>query len=383
MIAFALFVSTLFGAAPARADAASDLALALRQERAGDAQAAVATLDEMVRRAPDGALADDALLHAGRILEERLGRPADALVRYRELTVRFARSRLARRAQARVDLLEAQLPAGEQAVVELAAILATPDAQLARGVARMERFLARRPEPDRALAERARLWLGGAYARIGRPGRALAQWERVVRDSHDRPAATRALSSIGDEYVALGRPDEAERAFGRLARLPGGAARAARGLQAVRRARIRRDVSRAAAGGVALFVVVLGLWVARRGGMRALAPSVEVAFLTPVFGLLLLLGWGALSRTDSSAPGAWQLVVALRGMAGIALGGIVLSHVGGAFARVVLAGERRRWVTVAMPTALALVSLSFVALVIEATGLGPFVLETLRAGATP
>jgi len=364
---------------PVLADGARDLPRALRQERDGDAAGALETIDAVLRESPDGGLADDALFHAGRILEERLARPAEGLARYRELLARFPQSRLARRAATRADALEATLPAGEAAQVELEQILATPDAELAAGVRRMEALLARRalgPGPT----ERALLWLGGAHVRLGQPGRGLARWEEVVRGSRGRPAAVEALAAIGSTYRDLGRPAEAERAYRRLAAMPGGRERAERGRQAVAAVRARRDLARGVGALLAVVVVVLAGLVVRGRGWAGLAPGLELAFLAPVLLFLFGLGAAAWLRADARSPGAWQLAASLRAVAGIGLGGLVLAHLGAAVARSGV-GPARRWVVIALPAGLAVMSILLVALTLEVTGLGPFVLETLRAGA--
>lgn len=369
----------LGGATSARADGARDLPRALRQEREGDPAGALAAIEGVLREAPDGALADDALFHAGRILEERLARPAEALSRYRELVARFPNSRLARRAETRAGALEATLPAGEAALVELQAILATPDAQLGVGVRRMEALLARRAL-GLASRDRALLWLAGAQVRLGQPGRALARWEQVARESRGRPAAVEALAAMGATYRDLGRPAEAERAYRRLASIPAGRSRAARGLASVAAARTRRDLARGAAVALALVAVVIAGTVVRRRGWAGLAPGAELAFLAPVALFLFGLGLAAWLRTDDRAPGAWQLGASLQAIAILGAGGVLLSHLGGALARSG-DGPARRWVFFALPAGLAALSIVLVALTLEATGLGPFILETLRAGA--
>jgi tetratricopeptide (TPR) repeat protein len=380
MSALVSLLLALGGATIAQADGARELPRALRQEREGDPAGALATIEGVLGEAPDGALADDALFHAGRILEERLARPAEALTRYRELLARFPHSRLARRAETRAAALEATLPAGEGSLVELETILATPDAELGAGVRRMEALLARGGALGRGPTERALLWLAGAHARLGQPGRALARWEQVARESRGRPAAIDALAAVGATTRDLGRPAEAERAYHRLASIPGGRTRALRGLATVAAARTRRDVARGAGIALAAITAVLAGIVVRRRGWAGLTPGAELAFLAPVLLSLLGLGLAAWLRADERAPSGWQLGASLRAIAIIGAGGLLLAHLGGALARS-WDGPARRWVFLALPAGLAVLSIVLVALTLETTGLGPFVLETLRAGA--
>jgi tetratricopeptide (TPR) repeat protein len=374
----------IFGApASAAADGSSDLAAALARERQGDPRGALAALDLLSSATPEGSFSDDALFHAGRILEDRLARPADALMRYHALEARFPHSRLARRGAARARALEAALPSGEARVVELREILGTPDVDLPGAIQRMESLLDRSPRAgglEGAAWERATLWLAGAYARRGQPGRALERWEQVVARDPRRPAARQALAAIGALDAAIGRPAAAERAFRRLARLPGGEAEAARGLAELEQVHTRRTVVYGLLVVLLLVVAALATVVVRKGGWSALAPSTEVALFGPVLLFLVGLCAAAWIRADEAAPNAWQLAAGLRAIAVVAAGGLVLSHLGGALARLLVVPGRRRWIRVALPAGIGVLSVLLVGLTLETSGLGPFVLETLRTG---
>ncbi|MBI2894702.1 MAG: tetratricopeptide repeat protein [Deltaproteobacteria bacterium] len=359
--------------AVALADAQVDLARALRMERAGDPEGAVRVLGEISRGA-GGELTDDALMQAGRILEDKLGRPAEALERYRELASRFPTSRLARRAVGRIAFLEPNLATGEAPLVELQSILGRPAARevLPGSIRRMERLLAL--NPDLAARDRALLWLAGAYKRVGQADKALGTYREVVRSAPRGRAGDRALEGIGETYLALGRVGEAERAFLDL-RARGARAAAAQGLGKVDGARRRLFGVRAAWGLVVLVVLVLfGAGVAK-AGRELLRPPIEVAFVAPLFALLL-----ALALAEQCGPGArsWQFAAAARAIGLMAAGGICLAFLGGVVAR---ARGVPRWLVALLPPSLALAAIAICLLALDATDLSTFVLETLRSGA--
>src|SRR5262249_19782732 len=82
--------------------------------RRGDAASAATAFDRLAEAADAGEYAVDALFGAAGLPEERLGEPAGGLARYQALVRRFPSSRLARRAQRRVDFLAPALAGGAE-----------------------------------------------------------------------------------------------------------------------------------------------------------------------------------------------------------------------------------------------------------------------------
>jgi tetratricopeptide (TPR) repeat protein len=366
-------------AKPARADEQGRFAQALRLERSGDAEGAVRILDGV--GSGEGPLADDALMQAGRILEEKLGRPAQALARYSELGERFPRSRLARRAASRVSFLSSNLSTGEGPLAEFQRIVSGTSGQdLGHTIARMQRLLAQ--HPGFPSADRGLLWLGGAYRRAGRTGKALDTFSEVTRRFPRSRSAARAQEEIGNTYLSLGRLGEAEAAF-RTLEARGDARTAARGgLLRAAAVRQRRATERAAWIGSVAAVGGLLFLAARKAGRQVLRPGVEVAFTAPLFGVLLLLAlaerWRATGGSAQAAPSAWQFAAATEAIAIMAAGGLVLAHLGGVLARTL---RPSRGVRLLLAPGLALAALAVCVLALDATGLASFVLETLRRGA--
>jgi tetratricopeptide (TPR) repeat protein len=180
--------------------------------RQGQDQEALALFLALHDRSPADTFADDALLEAARLYEEKLGEPARAAEVYERLLSLHPQSRLSLRAKRRAELLRENLgPGGRDAwaLAEYNRILfefaAHPRSE---SIARMEDLLARAPRF--AGAPRATFWLGSQYQKDGRLTQALATFRHIQSTWPESELARRAQKAEGDVLVLRGDFDGAE-----------------------------------------------------------------------------------------------------------------------------------------------------------------------------
>lgn len=385
LAARALVLSLAIGATAARTAPAAEppsptagqaeFEAAVAREASGDYAGAASALEELARRRPDDAFADDALFEAASLAEERLGDPQRAARLYGELLARYPSSRLQRRARARADFLARSLATGAEPLRVYQEILADyPRRPPAESLARMERLLAE--HPDFALADRALFWLGTAYVTAGRrtdAERALLALETKFPSSEYAPRGKRLR---GDLLLGAGHPLAARALYRELATHADPTVRAAgeEGLRDVRRAITRWTLFGL---GVAYFAgfVLVELVRLRRARRRAEAQTpaarrlpTELLFYAPIAALFTVA-----AATEHRAIG---LATAI-----IAAGGGLLVWLSGARTTAALAAgpvAPRPRLLRAVAVGAAALALAYVA--IQGAGLTDLVVETLRSG---
>jgi TolA-binding protein len=342
---------------------------ATAKEAAGDFAGAADALEALARAHPDDPFTADALFEAAVVSEEHLSDPARALRLYRQVVERFPRSRLERRARARVEFLESSLRTGEAPLREYQEILnGFAKRPPAESIARMEKLLA--AHPDFALADRALYWLGQTLAGERRYADADARLREVEQRFPSSEWARRAAKARGDLMLARGKPFEARRIFAELraraaANDPLTRAAADEGIANARTA-IRRAVEFVLAvvylAGYALYHL---LALARRKRWRV---PTELVYYLPIAALFV-----AAAATEARSIGLATF--------GIAAGGGVIVWLSSALAaarldeRPMRAGERALRVAGA-----ALAVLAVMVVAVQTTGLTDLVVETLRSG---
>lgn len=253
---------------------------AAQLERAGRTDEAAGAFEQFSRSYPGDELADDALLEAAQLREERLSDPEGALRLYRELAARFPQSRLVRRAQNRADFLATNLAAGAEPLRLYQAILADAAARPhAEALTRMAELVRR--YPTFPLVPHALFWMGTLYQADERWDEAIATYERVLDRHGDSEWAPRAQVAIGDIWLSRGEFDRARLAYQGLERFGGSWIATAE--QARKRLAAAARLPKIELGCVVLFCGILlgyGLRAFRRGE-RPTVP-LELKFYVPV-----------------------------------------------------------------------------------------------------
>jgi TolA-binding protein len=325
-------------------------------EGSGQAARAAAAFEQLAHDHPDDDLADDALLEAARMHEERLGDPTGALRLYDELVTRYPASRLARRAAGRVDFLRANIGDDPTALRDYQDIIANyPLRAHDDSCARMQKLLLLHPAFP--LAAQATFWLGQARQQDQHFDDALAAYDEILRRWPRTEWAPRAEKAIGDVWLTRGSFARARRAYDVLGARGGSSAEVAEyGRQAVHAAELRWGIWWLCTVVLAGFVVGYGSVIVRRRTRPAV--PLELKYYLPVGGMFV-------------AAGATEHIAVFRATTIIALGGAVVTF---------LLGQRppgrRLWHGLAAALAVAAV---FV-LAVESQHLGDMVIETWKTG---
>lgn len=350
--------------------AAADLA------QGGRAAEALEDFVALADRSPRDAFADDALLEAARLAEERLGDPRRALALYERLLREHPSSRLAVRAARRAEELRAGMGPDGRDAEALAAwheiLHGFASRPRAESIARAEALL--RERPDFAAAPRVVYWLGTVHAQDGRDAPALARFREVTARWPDSEWAAQARKAEGDVLLRRGDYEGARRAYESL-RGRGDPAldeTAAHALATLARERRRARLATACWGVLALFAAgslaaarrAAGSW---RGLARALArPPSEAIYLVPIVALFVLAG-----TTEHEAI--------LGALAFIGAGSLAIAWLsGGALAAVARLSLPR---ALAHGGAAAVAAAALVYLALFREGLLDLVVETIRFGA--
>ncbi len=287
--------------APAAPDTAQLFDAAIKREASGDFAGAATALEALGRAHPGDAYADDALYEAAQLYDERLDGPDRARTLYAEILSRYPDSRLARRAQHRVEDLTRALQSGSELLVQYQRILAD-GGHLERALPAMASFVAAHPEF--ALTDQARFWLGERLTELGRYAEADARFREV--EGLNTELAERAKSARGQLDLLRGRPFAARAVYATLTSSTDPLIRAAakEGLARVDVA-VEYDVLLA----IALTLLALWLgWALIDGRGQSWAAPVELYYYVPV-ALLFLLA----AATENRAIGVATLGIALGG----------------------------------------------------------------------
>lgn len=379
VLAFAI-LAALGGAAGASEDERGAFYAAANLARAGHPAEAAEELLALQARSPADPFADDALLEAAQLYEEKLGDPRRAAETYERLVEEYPSSRLAVRARRRAEELRAGMgPDGRDA----AALAEWNDVLYgyarrprAESIARVERLL--REHPEFGGAARATYWLGSAYQQEGRDDDALRRFREVVTRWPESEWATRALKAEGDLLTRREDWAGARRAYQTLRGRgdPLAEQTAAEALAALGRARLRARAATAGWAVLGLFAVFAVATTRRAAGSwgdagRLLArPPVEAVYLVPVAGLFVIA-----ALTEHQAIGRAVTTIAAGAVAVTWLSGAALEAARARAGRVSLA----RATTHAAAAGMAVLALCYVALFRHR--LIDLVIETLRFGA--
>jgi len=269
---------------------------AVELETSGDFERAAAAFVALAQKAPDDDFADDALMKAARLYEERLSVPARAVELYQRVIDDYPQSRLGRRAQTRVAVLRERIGPGAahaDAASEFQRIQREyPDRDPLESIADMNELIADHPDyPGRG---EALLWTGSAYERHGWLTEAERAYGQAAREFTGTRLGRNALKSQGDVLLARGDFDGAEAAYRALVDAPDYAVAAAAALESVEVERGRARLLDIARVGLAAFVAAMLLAIRRAAGTwpaaaRALVrPPAELLYLAPIVGLLVL-----------------------------------------------------------------------------------------------
>ena len=290
-------------------------------EQAQAAFEAVAALD------PAGPWADDALAEAAGAAERR-GDLTEARRLWRRVLAEHPSSRQSRRARARVAAIEEAIgSAGEwlavaeahETILRASVGKSDPTPQVEELAALVE------ANPQYPRNHEARMWIGDAWMRLGRPGRAAEIFRDARAIATDPDDRWRAGKSHGDALALAGDLDGAERIYrGMIGEGDALSDRSlAEGLDDVAKMRLQAQLILAAWVILAVVLVLglVGLWRLAGGvrpALRALArPPIEVWFFLPVAAVI-----GGIALT-----GNFLVEIAVRE---ILLGGLVLTWLGGA-----------------------------------------------------
>ena len=362
------------GMPPAAARAAFDTAMDLVGR---DDATAAARLESLADADPGGEYADDALVEAAQLLEEKLGHPDRARDLYARLLSRSPHSRLALRARARLDFLESSLGTGAAPLAAYQRILygfsGRPPAESAK---MMEDLLA--AHPDFSLADKALLWLANLDAREGKSDPAERRYLEIERRFPTREGWALARKGRADLALAGGHPWRARALYQSILDSPdsahrpaGDAARAGLRLAATA---IRRAVLFAAS--LAWLIAFFAWALLRARVLHADTPNIpgsprrtlfplptELLFYLPVAALFVLC-----AATENRSIAIATSLIATGGAA------ILLLTIR-ASARAATLGNRLLF---ACAVACAVLALTYAAL--YGTSLLDFVVETLRSG---
>lgn len=292
---------------------------------------AVDDLLALAQAAPDAPIAPDALLLAARTVEERLHAPARALALYDRLVARYPDARARKAAARRAAVLRSLLGSGGQHA-ELAAELAALQAEAADQLTAAQRArviaLADAAWPG---AVDAGLWLADVDARAGAIDRARARLADLTARTAGTERAGDVLRAATALAIRAGDVVAAERLLGQLggqAAADAGAAPADQVVvvelrDALEHARARQRLARIAVGiAVVGAVLLLASLVTAAGGarpaLRALRPPIDVWYLAPVLGVMVLAaatGFVGIGRAVALIASAGLAVTWLSGAA--------------------------------------------------------------------
>jgi tetratricopeptide (TPR) repeat protein len=297
---------------------------ATRKLGAGDLPGARAALEALAAGSPGGRWADDALSEAAAIAE-RQGDRAGARALWRRLLAEYPESRLTRRAAARLAELTSaggdggrwDAVAAEHDRLVLAAAVEDPTPMLEDLGALLEKSVGY----PRWFA--AALWLGDAWARIGRRDLAHRWYERAAVVATTPLELFRADLARAELWAASGDHDRAERALRKL-HPPDELARlaVADALDAVAKARSRARMALAARLALGVCALIAIAAIRRRAGSWRAAvrafwpPPIEVRFVLPV---ALVLAFVSQSGNQLAARAA-EMILA---------GGVAISWLSG------------------------------------------------------
>jgi len=290
----------------------------------GEHKVAVARLLGLADEHPTHELADDALLKAAQLSDERLRAPQQALSLYRRLAVDYPQSRVARRAQLRADAIAKAIGATGQhaaAYAEFQRVRARPTLERSSAIDEMRAFVATYPASP--VRPAALLWLANVSRAEGRMQDAQAYYQDAI-EARDSDVAKHARKGLADVLLAVGEFQEADAAYRAYIRTyPSDEQLIAQDLTRLNSARQRARVGLLAWLVVAIFVIGM-LWYLRgtTGSWRELGrtlatPPAESIYLCPVLAALFL---GALASN----------ALAYRAMLFFSLGAVVISWFSGA-----------------------------------------------------
>jgi tetratricopeptide (TPR) repeat protein len=287
----------------AHADEGDAFYAAVALERAGKPAEAAAAHEALAARSPADAFADDALMEAARLYEEKLDQPRRAAETYEMVVEKYPDSRSATRAERRAQLLREGLGQGGEGEAALAAwndlLNRFPTRTRPESVALARALLA--AHPTWSDAPRVEHWIGEQEVQLGQHAAALATFADVEKRWPGSEWALRARRSQADELTTLARFDEAERIYASLA----GARSDAPYAKELHEAVVRLHEARAHAqletvAWIVLAVLLLAALAALRvdagsfaAAARALArPPLEALFLLPLAALVAFAGHG-------------------------------------------------------------------------------------------
>jgi tetratricopeptide (TPR) repeat protein len=303
-VKLALALLVLCVAAVAHADPAEDAFRGASEKlAAGDLAGAEQAFEAVAAIDPRGPWADDALAEAASAAE-RLGDLEAARRLWRRVVDEFPDSRQSRRARVRVAEIEQQIGTGGQwlAVAEQHEAILREAVDQQRPTDQVDQLAALvAAHPDYPRAEEARMWIGDAWMRMGRPDRAAKVYAEALAAATDAEDRWRAGKALGDAYAYEGRFDAAEHAYRSLVGV--GSQMEDRVLEdalrdvATARERGRLTLLAWAILGVALVVFAGSAWRTCGGpvpALRALVrPPAEAIYFLPVAAILLGAAWSA------------------------------------------------------------------------------------------
>ncbi len=326
--AFALGLVLLALPARARADEGDAFYAAVALEQQGKYAESAAAHEAIAARAPQDPFADDALIEAARLYEEKLGQPLRAAETYERVVRDYPGSRQAARAERRVQLLREGLGAdgrGEPALAAWNDILnGFPTRTRRASLALAQQLLA--AQPGWILAPRVLHWVGEQQQQLGEHEAALASYRAVQQKWPGDDWALRARRSEADELTALGRFAEAEAVYTSLRGAQPGGPYAKELSEAVVRMQAARAHARLETGAwIALALLVLAAAAGLRrdtGSLAAAAralvrPPLELIYLLPVAVLLAAAGQTeneAIARATLWLSGAMLVVTWFTGV---------------------------------------------------------------------
>jgi len=355
----ALLIALLFSAGGGERE---QYGVAIRLSAEGEHERAAQMLVEVAEKSPDHSLADDALMKAAQIYEERLADPARAAKLYELRIERYPEARAARRAQRRLEVLRRGMGDGKWAEVlgQYQTILTRySEGDRPGAIAAMKKLV--KENPEFPLAGEARLWIASGYRIEGWLDEA-ADWYARARDGAGEDLAWRADKALADVLLARGDYDGAERLFSSLARdTPVREQVVESSLAKVAKLRSRHHWSIAAWGVVFLFIALMVAVLVRstsgaRGAVRALVrPPTELLFLLPVAAV-----WTAVAATSNTLVARATVFILAGG-----LGVTWLSGAATAAARGAAKLSRRRLIAHALAAGVAILAICYIAIAQE------------------
>lgn len=268
----------------------------------GDDKGALAQLQRLSEQHAGDALADDALFLAATLLEEKLGKPAEAKAAYEQLLRLFPDSRAALAAERRLRVLTLSLgpeDAGAEALVAFQDLLSRyPERGDDESLALATALLAK--HANWSGSHRIQLWIAENSRRLGYLDRASFLFEEIRKS--DAPAAARLHASLGaaDVKILQARFGEANQLLEELK----GTELSPANRQAVEELRSRAELAASRARWlIASYVLVAGmllllLLAARRSAKnwsefakRLRSPPIEAIYMLPLAVLLVAMAY--------------------------------------------------------------------------------------------